>query len=246
MRISVISGGYAFTDTIDKTGAVGGVQPNSGTPKIEDSDFAKTLKEIQDTLNTKLDSGTHSVKTYGQESDGTKVAETQASEKTSDTKADWKSYTGKVPQVVGEAGTNNITVRTSTSDDYESIAPPNLQALFKEASNTYGIDQKLLELIGYHESRFKSDVVSSSGAVGIMQLMPDTAKSMGVNDSYNVRDNIMGGAKLLNQLYEAYNGDLDLMLSGYSAGMGAVKRHGGVPPFKETTDYIKWIRERYP
>jgi hypothetical protein len=104
-----------------------------------------------------------------------------------------------------------------------------LKEIFQEAASTYGIDEKLLEAVAYKESGFNADATSSSGAQGIMQLMPSTAESLGVSDSYDAYQNIMGGAKLLKQLYDSYNGDLSLTLAAYNAGAGAVKRAGGIP-----------------
>jgi IS1 family transposase len=104
-----------------------------------------------------------------------------------------------------------------------------LKQIFQEAASTYGVDEKLLEAVAYRESGFNANATSSSGAQGIMQLMPSTASSLGVTDSYDAYQNIMGGAKLLKQLSDSYNGDLSLTLAAYNAGAGAVKRAGGIP-----------------
>lgn len=141
---------------------------------------------------------------------------------------------------------NKDKVVNPTASDFVSGAPDNLKEIFKKAADTYGVDQKLLELIGYRESRYQANATSSAGAMGIMQLMPSTAKEMGVNNAYDPEENIMGAAKLIKHLHELYNGNIDLMIAGYSAGTGAVRKYGGVPPYKETTDYIAWIKERYP
>lgn len=143
------------------------------------------------------------------------------------------------------ASLGKITVGADTVNEYQSIAPEEYQDIFKKAAETYGIDQKFLELIAKRESNFSRFEVSKSGAMGIMQLMPGTAEGLGVENPYDPEENIMGGAKLLARLRDAYNGDMDLMISGYNAGMGAVKKYGGVPPYEETTKYIEWMRERY-
>lgn len=117
----------------------------------------------------------------------------------------------------------------------------NLKDIFAEAAEKYDLPQELLEAIGYHESRFKAGVTSSAGAMGIMQLMPQTAKAMGVKDAYNPYDNIMGGAKLLKNLSDLYKGDLKLTLAAYAAGTGNVAKYGGIPPFKETQDFVRDI-----
>lgn len=118
-----------------------------------------------------------------------------------------------------------------------------LKKIFKEASERYGISQDLLEAIGYHESRFQTNATSYAGAMGIMQLMPGTATAMGVTDAYDPYQNIMGAAKLLGYLNRLYKGDTKLVLAGYAAGTGSVAKYGGVPPFKETQQFIADIYE---
>lgn len=113
-----------------------------------------------------------------------------------------------------------------------------LDPVFNRASQAYGVPQELLRAIGFHESGFEADAVSSAGAMGIMQLMPATAQTMGVADPYDAEQNIMGGAKLLSQLLEQYDGDLKLTLAAYGAGSGAVKKYGGIPPYNETQNFV--------
>ena len=96
--------------------------------------------------------------------------------------------------------------------------------------------------VAKQESNFQSDVVSSSGAVGIMQLMPGTASYLGVTDAYDPYQNIMGGAKLLSQLSSHYQGDLSLTLAAYNAGSGAVDKYGGIPPYTETQNFVAKIK----
>ena len=81
--------------------------------------------------------------------------------------------------------------------------------------------------------------------MGVMQLMPSTAKSLGVTDAYNARDNIMGGAKVISDHLSRYDGDLSLALAAYNAGSGNVAKYGGVPPFTETQNYIKKVLSYY-
>lgn len=116
-----------------------------------------------------------------------------------------------------------------------------LSDIFQEAADTYNVDVNLLAAMAKQESDFDADSTSSSGACGIMQLMPDTAKELGVTDAYDPYQNIMGGAKYISQLLQRYNGDTTLALAAYNAGSGNVAKYGGVPPFAETQDYIRKI-----
>ena len=117
----------------------------------------------------------------------------------------------------------------------------NLEAIFKEASETYGISEDLLKAIAYNESRFQPNATSSAGAMGIMQLMPGTAKAMGVEDAYDPYQNIMGGAKLLKYLSDLYDGNTSLMIAAYNAGTGTVAKYGGIPPLASVNSYISKI-----
>ena len=124
----------------------------------------------------------------------------------------------------------SISQKLSCPDEYQSF--------FREASDTYGVDVALLEAVAKAESNFRADAVSSSGAIGIMQLMPFTAEELGVNAPYDPRENIMGGAKLLASLLDKYDGDKELALAAYNAGSGNVDKYGGIPPFQETQNYV--------
>ncbi len=113
-----------------------------------------------------------------------------------------------------------------------------LDSIFAEASEKYGVSVDLLKAVAKAESNFNPEATSHCGAMGIMQLMPSTAESLGVTDAYDPYQNIMGGAKLLSQLDKLYDGNVKLMLAGYNAGPGNVEKYGGVPPFEETQNYV--------
>lgn len=119
--------------------------------------------------------------------------------------------------------------------------PLDLYSIFEEAANTFGVSVNLLTSIARAESNFHTDAVSSAGAVGIMQLMPATAASLGVTNSYDARENIMGGAKYISQLLSKYNGNTALALAAYNAGSGNVDQYGGIPPFTETQNYVQKV-----
>ncbi len=106
-------------------------------------------------------------------------------------------------------------------------------------SKRYGIrDERLVMAVLIVESGFNPNAVSRTGAVGLGQLMPGTARGLGVQNSYNTVDNLSGAIRLLRSHLDAYGGDISLALAAYNAGAGAVRRHGGVPPYRETQNYV--------
>lgn len=132
-----------------------------------------------------------------------------------------------------------------TSPSASVSCPENLEPYFKEAADKYNVDINLLKAIAKAESGFNAGATSSAGAMGIMQLMPSTAKSLGVSNAYNAYENILGGARLIASNIKKYNGDLSLALAAYNAGGGNVDKYGGIPPFKETQNYVKKVLEYY-
>ena len=113
-----------------------------------------------------------------------------------------------------------------------------LSEIFKEASEKYGVDQNLLECMAKQESGFNPTAVSSAGATGIMQLMPQTAAGLGVTDSTDPYQNIMAGAEYIAKKLDEFGGDVKLALAAYNAGSGAVNQYGGIPPYAETQNYV--------
>ncbi|MBR1816945.1 MAG: transglycosylase SLT domain-containing protein [Lachnospiraceae bacterium] len=158
---------------------------------------------------------------------------------------------------VNELNTNIVSVNNTQqvkSNDFDKILEQEtanlngnreltLEEIFREASQKYGISEEVLKAVAYTESRFNPNDTSSSGAMGIMQLMPETAKALGVENAYDPYENIMGGAKLLKQLSDLYDGDLNMMLAGYNAGTGAVRKYGGIPPYESVNHYIAKVRD---
>lgn len=130
---------------------------------------------------------------------------------------------------------NDYLKKNSQDIKYEDI--------FNQVSAQTGVSAQLLKAVAQAESGCRSDAVSSCGAVGVMQLMPATAKAYGVTDPFDAYENISGGAKLLSDLLEKYNGNVTLSLAAYNAGSGNVSKYGGVPPFKETINYIDKINK---
>ena len=123
--------------------------------------------------------------------------------------------------------------------------PASLAGIFDDAAKRYRLDPVLLAAVAKQESRFRTRAVSPVGARGVMQLMPRTARALGVKDSFNPRQNIFGGAKYLRQLLDQFRGDVNLSLAAYNAGPGAVRRYRGIPPYRETRNYVASIRRDY-
>lgn len=137
--------------------------------------------------------------------------------------------------------TTSVQTANTDSEDFSSYlnnSAKTLDDIFQQASDTYGVPVNLLKAIAKQESDFDPNATSRCGAQGIMQLMPKTAASLGVTDAYDPEQNIMGGAKYIRQMLDRYDGDVTLALAAYNAGSGNVKKYGGVPPFKETQDYV--------
>jgi soluble lytic murein transglycosylase-like protein len=113
--------------------------------------------------------------------------------------------------------------------------------LIQQASDKYEVDDRLIKAIIQAESGFNPNAVSRAGAAGLMQLMPGTARGLGVTDPFDPQQNIFGGTRLLRRLLNSYDGNIPLVLAGYNAGMGAVKKYGGVPPYQQTQTYINRV-----
>ncbi|MBL8060931.1 MAG: lytic transglycosylase domain-containing protein [Chthonomonas sp.] len=119
-----------------------------------------------------------------------------------------------------------------------------IRSLIVEAANAEGVEPALLEALVSVESNFNPGAVSKSGAQGLTQLMPGTARALGVQDPFDPVQNLRGGAKYLRQMLGKY-GDLSKALAAYNAGPGSVDRYQGIPPFRETQNYVRRVQERY-
>ena len=118
-------------------------------------------------------------------------------------------------------------------------------AHIREAAQLYQLPEAFIRAVMRVESGFHPEVVSHAGAIGLMQLMPRTAASMGVRDPFDPRQNILGGARYLRILANLFQGDLVLTVAAYNAGEGAVQRHGGIPPYRETQRYVRRVLRHY-
>ena len=142
------------------------------------------------------------------------------------------------------SGASTGVVQESTGEpfaEYLKTGQKTLKDIFTEASEKYQVPFSLLTAVGMQESTFRADAVSKAGAQGIMQLMPKTAAGLGVSDSFDPEQNINGGAKYLRELLDKYNGNISFALAAYNAGGNNVDKYGGIPPFKETQNYVEKV-----
>lgn len=125
------------------------------------------------------------------------------------------------------------TVAANPANGYDEV--------IQDASSRHSLDADLIRAVIKAESDFNSNARSNKGAMGLMQLMPDTARLLNVPDAYNPYANIDGGVRYLKMLLGRYQGDVTLSLAAYNAGSGAVDKHGGVPPYAETREYVRRV-----
>jgi soluble lytic murein transglycosylase-like protein len=120
-----------------------------------------------------------------------------------------------------------------------------VRALVEQAARRHDVDPKLVHAVIRQESGYDPFAVSSKGAMGLMQLMPETADRFGVQNIFDPAENVRGGVLYLRHLLDRYNGDPSLTLAAYNAGEGAVDRYGDVPPYRETVEYVSRVRRLY-
>ncbi len=139
---------------------------------------------------------------------------------------------------------NNSSELPTQLDDSHN-RPTSLENIFDYFASQYNLNPNLLKAVAKVESNFDPSALSSSGAQGIMQLMPRTAQSLGVTDSFNPVENIEGGAKYLRDLLNTFDGNTEMALAAYNAGPTAVSKYGGIPPYKETQNYVKKVMNNF-
>lgn len=140
---------------------------------------------------------------------------------------------------------SSMMPNTSDNEPVRLLRPKVMISLIQEKAKKYNIDPKLVNAVIKAESGYNINAKSQAGAVGLMQLMPATARAMGIGDPTDPAQNVEAGTKYLSQLLQKNNGNIVLALASYNAGPGNVSSYGGVPPYKETKDYIYKVLQTY-
>jgi len=125
------------------------------------------------------------------------------------------------------------------------VPPDQIDSLVSQNAATWQVDPSLVKAIIANESGFNANATSKVGAQGLMQLMPSTAQSVGVRNSYDPAQNVAGGTRYLKGLLDRFNGDVRLAVAAYNAGPGAVEKYGDVPPYAETQNYVQRVLQSH-
>jgi len=140
----------------------------------------------------------------------------------------------------------DATIYTNPNINFSKRATKDeIISMIEDSSAKYGVDSKLVKALVQQESGFNPNAKSKAGAMGLMQLMPSTAKGLGVTDPMDPKQNIEGGVKYLKSMLNRFHGNTILALAAYNAGPNAVSKYDGVPPYKETQNYVKSILKNY-
>jgi soluble lytic murein transglycosylase-like protein len=142
------------------------------------------------------------------------------------------------PVVAGRQG--SIAEPVSSASESQNAVRQHIQI----AATRFGVDRNLVDAVAWQESRYNPRALSTAGAVGVMQLMPGTARQLGVRNPHDVEQNVVGGTAYLRQQLERFGNNVPLALAAYNAGPGAVIKYGGIPPYRETQNYVRQIIQR--
>src|SRR5690349_12387145 len=229
-------------------GAIKSVKPIYEQPKAEAADTAKTVTTTPSTTTTAPTKPTAPEQIWIHLVDGAKFRVDQVQEQADGA---WYSrqnvsiFLPKERLARIEYETPGTPASTRKSADWTS-GSSEIDQLIRTNANHCGIDPYLVFLVIEKESRFHTRAVSPKGALGLMQLMPGTARRLGVRKPFDAAENIRAGTQYMRELMDMFGGKVDLVLASYNAGEGAVLKYGrNVPPYRETRDYVKTIGKRY-
>jgi len=157
--------------------------------------------------------------------------------------ADVATYVSAQPAGSGISASVNPGYRSLAKGRH--VTPEEIDRAIDEAAQKHNVDPNLVRAVVKVESNFNSQAVSRAGAMGLMQLMPSTARTLNVSNPFDPKQNVDAGVRHLKGLLDSYNGDVRLSLAAYNAGQGAVARNNGIPPYAETQNYVRRITQLY-
>ncbi len=153
-------------------------------------------------------------------------------------------FTDETPEVPNYK-VYRFSVRDAFREALSQLSRDEIRTLIRQYADEYGVEPALVEAIVKAESSYNPNAVSHKGARGLMQLMPATADSLGVQNIHDPKENLRGGVRYFQQLLVRYGGEIDRAVAAYNAGPKAVEKYKGVPPYPETVDYVAKVRKYY-
>jgi soluble lytic murein transglycosylase-like protein len=154
-------------------------------------------------------------------------------------------FAAELARVLGDGTTPAAATGEISSLAPAPVAPEQIDQLVQQNASTWQVDPSLVKAVIANESGFNANATSKVGAQGLMQLMPATAQSLGVQNPYDPSQNVAGGTRYLKGLLDRFNGDTRLAVAAYNAGPGAVEKYGDVPPYAETKNYVQNVLGSY-
>lgn len=245
------------------------IQKAQRTKKVAPVDKTNKTEAVQSTLKTDTNNGIETFETNENSTSTNKAATPQTSQIQSTLKNSSPSRVFPGEEALPDALRSSINPSSAISSrpevkndiprvEEEEVETPTYETkrlstessragteeLLLSASEKYNVDPRLSKAVAIAESNMNQNDISDAGAIGVMQLMPETARSLGV-DPYDEEQNIDGGVRFLGQMLKTFNGDVRKAVAAYNAGPGAVKKYGGIPPYRETQAYVGRVMDLY-